>query len=97
MKIVVVADEVTALGWRLIGAQVQLRAQTSTRDAFREALRSADVVLITAECAREISVAHLNSALLAGKPLVLVIADLRRRHEPPDIELEVRRALGVPA
>jgi vacuolar-type H+-ATPase subunit F/Vma7 len=97
MKISVIADEVTALGWRLIGAQVQVPAETSTRDLFRAALRSADVVLITAEYAREIPAAHLNSALLAGKPLVLEIADLRRRHEPPDIELEVRRALGVPA
>lgn len=97
MKIAVVADEVTALGWRLIGAQVQVPVETSTRDAFSEALRSADVVLITAEYARGIPAAHLKAALLAGKPLVLVIADLRRRHEPPNIELEVRRALGVPA
>jgi hypothetical protein len=28
---------------------------------------------------------------------VLVIADLRHEHEPPAIEHEVRRALGVPA
>jgi vacuolar-type H+-ATPase subunit F/Vma7 len=75
---------------------VQVPAETSTRDVFREALRSADVVLITAEYAREIPAAHLTSALLAGKPLVLVIADLRGRHVPLDIELEVRRALGVP-
>ncbi len=97
MKIAVVADEVTALGWRLIGAQVQVPAGTSAREGFREALRNADVVLITAENARELPATDLNSALLADKPLVLVIADLRRRHEPPDIELEVRRALGVPA
>jgi vacuolar-type H+-ATPase subunit F/Vma7 len=97
MKLAIIADEVTALGWRLIGAQVQVPAATAARDGFREALRSADVVLITAEYAREIPAAQLNSALLAGKPLVLVIADLRRRHEPPEIECEVRRALGVPA
>jgi hypothetical protein len=34
--------------------------------------------------------------LLASSPLALVIADLRHNHEPPEIEHEVRRALGVP-
>jgi len=97
MKIAVIADEVTALGLRMIGAQVQVPAETSSRDIFRAALHNADVVLITAPYAREIPAVDLNSAHLAGSPLVLVIADLRRRHEPPDIELEVRRALGVPA
>ena len=97
MKIAVIADEVTALGWRLIGAQLQVPAGTSAREAFREALRGADVVLITAEYAREIPAAQLNAALLLGKPLVLVFSDLRRRHEPPEIEHEVRRALGLPA
>lgn len=97
MKVVVIADEVTALGWRLIGAQVQVPPGISARDGLREALSSADLVLITAEYAREIPAAQLKSALLAGMPLVLVIADLRRRHEPPEIEHEVRRALGLPA
>ena len=96
MKLAVIADEVTALGWRLIGAQVQIPGAITARDGLREALHSADVVLITAEYAREIPAAQLNTALLAGKPLVLVIADLRHRHEPPAIEVEVRRALGIP-
>ncbi len=97
MKLAVIADEVTALGWRLIGAQVQVPGAITARDGLREALRDADVVLITAEYARDIPAAQLNDALRAGKPLVLVIADLRHRYEPPAIEDEVRRALGVPA
>ncbi len=97
MIIALIADEVTALGWRLIGAQVHVPPATAARDAFREALHSADLVLITAEYAREFPAAELNAALLAGKPLVLVIADLRHRSEPPEIEHDVRRALGIPA
>ncbi|MFI4896156.1 MAG: V-type ATP synthase subunit F [Steroidobacterales bacterium] len=92
-----IADEVTALGWRLIGAQVQVPGTETARVCFRAALRSADMVLITAEYARAIPFVELSAALLASKPLVLVIADLRHGHEPPAIEGEVRRALGVPA
>ncbi len=97
MKLVLIADEVTALGWRLIGAQVQVPGTETARVCFRAALRSADMVLITAEYASAIPFVELSAALLASKPLVLVIADLRHEHEPPAIEGEVRRALGVPA
>jgi vacuolar-type H+-ATPase subunit F/Vma7 len=97
VKLAVVADELTALGWRLIGAQVYVPGPDTARSCFREARGSADVVLMTAEHARAIPAMELNAALLASKPLVLVIADLRHRHEPPQIEEEVRRALGIPA
>ncbi len=97
MKLALIADEVTALGWRLIGAQVQVPGTETALVCFRAALRSADMVLITAEHARAIPLVELSAALLASKPLVLVIADLRHEHEPPAIEGEVRRALGVPA
>jgi vacuolar-type H+-ATPase subunit F/Vma7 len=99
MKLTVIADEVSALGWRLIGARAEVPGPGpgTARGCFREALRGADAVLITAEHARAIPTTELNAALLAAKPLVLVIADLRHQHEPPEIEDEVRRALGVPA
>ena len=97
MELALIADEVTALGWRLIGARVLMPAADSVRDCWHEAQRSADLVLITAEYAAAIPPAELEAALRAEKPLVLVIADLHRRREPPDIELEVRRALGVSA
>lgn len=95
MELVVIADELTALGWRLIGSRVLLPEAGSVRDCWHQALRSADLVLITAEYAEAIPPLELDSALLAEKPLVLVIADLRNRREPPAIEEGVRRALGV--
>ena len=96
MKLAVIADEVTALGWRLIGARVLLPGVHTARDCFRDALGSADMVLITAQFANAIPAAELDAALLASSPLTLVIADMRHTHEPPEIEQEVRRALGVP-
>jgi vacuolar-type H+-ATPase subunit F/Vma7 len=103
VKLAVIADEVSALGWRLLGAHVAVpgqsaAAETATaRGCFRDAMSSADMVLITADYARAIPAPELNAALLAAKPLVLVIADLRHQHEPPNIEHQVRLALGVSA
>ncbi len=84
MELTLIADEVTALGWRLIGARVLLPGVDSVQDCWREALRSADLVLITASTPPLSRRRSSAAALLAEKPLVLVIADLRRRHEPPD-------------
>jgi len=97
MQLALIADEVTALGWRLIGARVLLPGPDSVLVCWRAALRSADLILITAQHAAAVPPAELAAALLAEKPLVLVIADLRGRQEPPEIEHEVRRALGVSA
>jgi vacuolar-type H+-ATPase subunit F/Vma7 len=95
VQLSLIADEVTALGWRLIGARVLVPGVDSVAACWREARRDADLVLITAQYAGAVPAAELDAALLAEKPLVLVIADIRRRHEPPDVEHEVRRALGV--
>ena len=95
MKFVVIADEVTAVGWRLAGAQVQMPDVRTVGECFGTALRSADLVLITAALAARLPDARLQAALLSQRPLVLVIPDLQRHREPPDIEVEVRHALGV--
>ncbi len=97
MIVALIADEVTALGWRLIGARVLLPAASSAQDCWHEARRDSDLVLITAQYAAALAPDELAAALLAEKPLVLVIADLREQQPPPDMELEVRRALGVSA
>jgi vacuolar-type H+-ATPase subunit F/Vma7 len=95
--VALIADEVTALGWRLIGARVLLPGARSAQDCWHEAMRDSDLLLITVEYAAAIAPAELEAALLMEKPLVLVIADLRGQHQPPDMESEVRRALGVSA
>lgn len=97
MRVTLIADEVTALGWRLIGARVLLPSASSAVDCWHDALRDSDLVVITAQYTAAIAPAELEAALLAAAPLVLVIADLRGREQPPDMQLEVRRALGVSA
>jgi vacuolar-type H+-ATPase subunit F/Vma7 len=95
MKCVVIADEITAVGWQLAGAQVHMPDARAVGECFGIAQRSADLVLITAQLAASVPVAQLRDALLSQRPLTLVIADLQHRREPADIEDEVRRALGV--
>lgn len=95
MDVVVIADEITAVGWRLAGAQVQTPDAGAVSDCMRVALRDAELVLITAGLAAAMPDSQLQAALLSERPLVLVVADLRHGREPPDIQDEVRRALGV--
>jgi vacuolar-type H+-ATPase subunit F/Vma7 len=95
VELVVIADEITAVGWRLAGARVQTPAQESMSECFREALDNADLVVITQEMASRLSSAELEAALDASEPPLLIITDLRHTQAPPDLEKAARHALGV--
>ena len=95
MDVVVVADELTAVAWRLAGAQVSIASPADVDERLRQALQRAEVVMITAELAARVSAPQLQAALEACPPLTLIIADLRHTEEPPDLEVEARRALGI--
>ncbi|HEY2339793.1 MAG TPA: hypothetical protein VGH75_04625 [Steroidobacteraceae bacterium] len=95
MEVTVIADELTAVGWELAGARILLATADNIESGFRVAQQEADIILLTAEVAALLPSAALQAALRAFPPLTLVIADLRHRHEPPDLALEARRALGV--
>jgi vacuolar-type H+-ATPase subunit F/Vma7 len=95
MDVVVVADELTAVGWRLAGAQVSITGPADVEERFRQALQRAEVVMITAELAARVAAPQLQAALEAFPPLTLIIADLRHTQEPPDLEAQARGALGV--
>jgi vacuolar-type H+-ATPase subunit F/Vma7 len=95
MKLVLIGDELTAVGWRLTGAEVHVPEPQAAADSFRAALASSDVVLITAELAARLPAEQLSAALHTSHPLVLVIPDLRGEHEPPPLEEQVQHALGI--
>ncbi len=94
MRVLVIADELTAAGWRMAGAQVRLPGAEAIEKLWQAADR-ADLVLISAELAAQLPAAVLDEARRRSQPLVLVIPDLLHRREPSDIEIDVRRALGV--
>jgi vacuolar-type H+-ATPase subunit F/Vma7 len=95
MNWVIISDEVGALGWRLAGAQPLIADEHSVQERLAEAGRGADLVLITADLAKRLPDSVLNAALVAEKPLIAVIAGLTSGAEPPDLEQEVRRVLGI--
>jgi vacuolar-type H+-ATPase subunit F/Vma7 len=95
MNWVVIADEVSALGWRLAGARALIVAEDSVEARLVEARHEADLILITADLAKRLPESVLEVALLAEKPLLLVIAGLADGSEPPDLEQEVKHVLGI--
>ena len=95
MRLAVVSDEISAAGWRLIGARIHIPEAGTHERCFHDALSDADVVLITAREASKVPASQLNAALFSYKPLVLVIADITHALAPANLENEVIRALGV--
>jgi vacuolar-type H+-ATPase subunit F/Vma7 len=93
---VVIADEITAAGYRLAGARtiVPDDPRSVVRD-FDGALDSCELLLITAELARHVPADRLAEALLVARPLLVVVPDAGGRVEPPSLEHELRSALGV--
>jgi len=95
MQLAVICDEVTALGWRLAGARVEVPQPDQMGAIWHDCLAQAQLVLVTAELASRVPQAQLSAALAASRPPVLVIPDLRRTHEPLDPAAEVDRTLGI--
>jgi vacuolar-type H+-ATPase subunit F/Vma7 len=95
MKWVVISDEVSALGWRLAGAQPLIADEHSVQERLAEARQRADLVLITADLATRLPDSVLSAALLAEKPLMAVISGPPGGSAPPDLELEVKHVLGI--
>lgn len=95
MNWVILSDEVSALGWRLAGAQPLIAEEHSIEERFAEARQRADLVLITADLAKSLPDSVLDAALLAEKPLIALIAGLPGGSEPPDLEQQVKQVLGI--
>ena len=95
MNWVIISNELSALGWRLAGAQPLIADEHNVQERFAEARRGADLVLITADLAKRLPESVLSAALLAEKPLIAVVAGLPNGSEPPDLEQEVRHVLGI--
>lgn len=92
---VFIGDEVTAAGFRLAGARVVVPETAAVPEVFERARAEAELVLITAGCARILPAQTLTPALHALHPLVLIVADARDAVPVPDLEAHVRRVLGL--
>jgi vacuolar-type H+-ATPase subunit F/Vma7 len=91
-----IGDEATAAGYRLAGAETRVPTAEETPDVFRRAIADgADLVLLSAERAGDLEASELEAALAALHPLTSIVPDAYARHAPPNVEREVRLALGI--
>jgi vacuolar-type H+-ATPase subunit F/Vma7 len=95
MNWVVISDETSALGWRLAGARAIIADPRNVAEQVAEARQHADLLFITADLSRHLPPALLGAALLAEKPLMLVIPAVTGGEQPADLEREARHVLGI--
>jgi vacuolar-type H+-ATPase subunit F/Vma7 len=90
-----IGDEVSAAGFRLAGFAAHYPAPAEAEVLFQRLRAEAALVLITQEALDWVGEGLVRAAILAGRPLVLVIPDIRGRSSPPDIGEAIRRQLGM--
>ena len=90
-----IGDELTATGFRLAGAAVFVVPASEATEALAVARAGSELVLIAAGHARLVDADVLDEALLSVRPHTVVVEDILSRLPPPDLELAMRRALGV--
>ena len=89
------ADEVTAAGFRLAGVDVHVPDGAELVQRFERLCEEAQLVLVTAELAGRLPPAVLRRQQQTPRTLVLVIADARGRCEPEALGTALRRQLGM--
>ena len=96
MKVpIFIGDEVTASGWRLIGAHAVVVDVDTVARSFEAALGDTELLLITAACAAWLDGSTLDAAVRRAQPLILVVPDAADRLAPPDLDRQVDRVLGI--
>jgi len=90
-----IGDEVTAAGFRLAGAEVHSPADGGAAALFRNLRDRHELLILTAEAARQVPDELLQQAAEQGRPLVLLVTDAGGRLQPPDLATRVREQLGM--
>ncbi len=90
-----IGPEAAAAGFRLAGVRVLVDNGRDLDGLLAEALRNASLVIVSASAAAGMSPAVLDEALRDGSPPVALVPELMGDGTPPDLEHDVRAALGV--
>jgi len=89
-----IGDEISAVGYRLAGAQVFTPTKDELLETLDRAEREAHFLVVTAETAQRIPPRRLQQ-LRASKVTLLVVPDVQNRMPMPDLAARVRLQLGV--
>jgi len=92
-----IGDEVSAAGYRLAGARVEVPEPGAETAALASARAGAPLVLVSAAVAARIAGSEMRAALAALTPLTLIVPDLRGEAQVPDVAARLRRQLGLEA
>jgi len=92
---VFIGDEVSAAAYRLAGIDTRVPQSSAVGHEFELALHAANLVVITAEFADQLSGEMLHKAVRRAAPLVLIVPDAAGRVQPADLDRQVDRVLGI--
>ncbi len=92
---VFIGDELTGAGFRLAGLEVYHPDPSGAGALVERLIGECEFILLTAEVADGLPDGLLKRVQLAGRPMVLVVSDVRRRTSVPDLGGAVRRQLGM--
>jgi len=92
---VFLGDELDGIGFRLAGLRsIETRA-SSLEDEFQRACAEAPLVILAASAAQSLRPEKLRKAILDARPPIAIVREISGLQEPPDMDDEVRTALGV--
>ncbi len=95
-RVLYLGDEATAAGFRLAGADVGVPPPEEAAEMLRRAVDSDhELVLVSAGLLPSLPSDELEAAVIAGRPLIVVVPDAHGRHAAPDVARDVRYALGI--
>lgn len=90
-----IGDELSAAGWRLAGMEVIVPVPGKAESVVRDVLTRADLLIMTALVAQELSPALLEKALTRSATLTHVVADIQGKQEPEDYAAKLRAQVGL--
>lgn len=92
---VFIGDELTGAGFRLAGLKVFEAVNENLEADFRSALEAAPLVIITTRVAAGLPESLVEMAMRRARPPVAIVPEAAGGPPMPDVEREVRAALGV--
>ncbi len=94
-EVVFIGDDITAIGFRLAGVHSIVPRSGELADVVARERSTCRVLVITAALFGSLPTKLGDDLKQAMSPLLAIVPDARRTAPVPDLERQVRRALGI--